>query len=68
MEIGNAHFKDRKNGGAPPAPRPFQWEYRSAIMDREADLSQFGAEGWELVSVTAEAGDRATYYFKRRRA
>lgn len=67
MEIGNAQFRERK-GAAPAQPRPFQWEYRTAIMDREADLSQFGAEGWELVSVTPDAGDRATYYFKKRRA
>lgn len=66
MDIGNAHFKDRRNGGG-PAPRQVQWEYRTAIMDRDADLTQFGSEGWELVSVAPLPGDDAIFYFKRRR-
>lgn len=52
---------------APPAPKPQQWEYRSRLMDRETDLSQFGSEGWELASVTNAGADQAVFYFKRRR-
>jgi len=42
-----------------------RYEYRSEIMPRDADLSQFGAEGWELVAVVASPGDMAVFYFKR---
>lgn len=59
---------------APPPPprgrseqRP-AWEYRSEYLNRSADLSRFGAEGWELVSVAPAGGDMAMFYFKRRRA
>lgn len=51
-----------------PPPRPQQWEYKSRLMDREAPLDQYGAEGWELVSVTAAGADQAMFYFRRRRA
>ncbi len=30
-------------------------------------LNRLGAEGWELVSVTAQPGDRAAYYLKHRK-
>jgi hypothetical protein len=45
---------------------PAGWEYRSALLDRAADLSHFGAEGWECFSVIAAAGDQAMFYFRRR--
>lgn len=47
--------------------RPTRWDYRSALMDRDADLSQFGTEGWECYSVIPAAGDQAMFYFRRRR-
>lgn len=68
MKIGNAQFQDHKNSGAAGAPRPqTQWEYRTAKMDRDADLAQFGAEGWELVAVNALPNDEALFHFKRRK-
>lgn len=53
----------------PEHSRAFQWEYRTATMDLDADLTQYGAEGWELVSVVPVAHDpmTAVYHFKRRR-
>lgn len=64
--------------GPPPPPPPtprgkpgnapgFRWEYRSTLLDRDADLSQFGSEGWECYSVVAAPADQATFYFRRRR-
>ena len=44
-----------------------QWEYRSSLMERDADLSQFGAEGWECYAVIASPADQAMFYFRRRR-
>ena len=46
-----------------------EWEYRSAKYDLDADLTQHGAAGWELVAVVPVPGDSTTaiYYFKRRR-
>jgi hypothetical protein len=51
------------------ASRAPQWEYRAARMDLDADLGQFGAEGWELVAVVPVPHDPMTamYHFKRRR-
>jgi len=57
----------------PSIPRPppvrDQWEYRSRRMEVDADLSQFGGESWELVSVVPLLYDPSMclYYFKRRR-
>jgi hypothetical protein len=46
------------------------WEY--LLLTTEADstaaLAEYGARGWELVTVVREFGTRATFYFKRRRA
>jgi hypothetical protein len=52
-----------------PHERPAQWEYRQARMEADADISQFGAEGWELVAVVPVSYDPSTcnYWFKRRR-
>ncbi len=44
-----------------------KWEYRTVIGPRDADLNALGAEGWELVSAIPQPGDRAAYYFKRRK-
>lgn len=44
-----------------------KWEYKSALLPREADISAHGAEGWECYSVTAQPGDLAMFYFRRRR-
>lgn len=43
-------------------------EVEGANVTRTAILNQYGAEGWELVSVTAwqgPSGSGHTYYFKR---
>jgi hypothetical protein len=48
-------------------PKPQQWEYRSALLERDAALDQFGSEGWELVGVTNAGADQGVFYFKRRR-
>lgn len=47
-----------------------QWEYRQTRMDADADISQFGAESWELVAVVPIPYDPSVcwYYFKRRRS
>lgn len=47
--------------------QPFQWEYKNDLLERDADLAQFGAFGWELVAVTAQPADQAMFYFKRRK-
>jgi hypothetical protein len=41
------------------------WEYRSVFGPRLADLSPFGADGWELVTVIPQPGDQAVFYFRR---
>jgi hypothetical protein len=53
----------------PAAPGRPQWEYKSERMEADADLAQWGAEGWDLVSVVAVSYDPGTarFYFKRRR-
>ncbi len=43
-------------------------EVEGANVTRTSILNQYGAEGWELVSVTSWQGDTGgghTYYFKR---
>ena len=49
----------------PVAPR---WETCSKVLPHQADLSQFGTDGWELVSVVGLVHDpsMAVYHFKRR--
>ena len=44
------------------------FEYRTFIGKQDADLSEFGRAGWELISVINIPGDRATFYFKRKAA
>lgn len=59
---------ERPNGEArQPRLLPPGWEYRSALLERDADLAQFGSEGWECYSVIPAGGDQAMFYFKRRR-
>ena len=56
------------NGGIAAPGRTLQrWEYRSELMDRDADLAQFGVEGWECFAVIAAAADMAMFYFRRPR-
>jgi len=45
------------------------WEYLVITTEAEstAVLAEYGAQGWELVTVVREFGTRATFYFKRRR-
>jgi hypothetical protein len=44
---------------------PPQWEYKSVLLPRQADLSQYGSEGWELISVIGAPADQAVFYFRR---
>ncbi len=44
---------------------PLVWEYLTKILGEQADISEYGAHGWELVSVTSHGFNEATYYFKR---
>jgi hypothetical protein len=44
---------------------PPHYEYKSILLARDADLNQFGAEGWELVSTVVQAADRVMFYFRR---
>lgn len=45
------------------------WEYNQRTMDIEADLTQYGLDGWELVAVVPIPHDsmQAIFHFKRRR-
>ncbi len=47
---------------------PPRWEYLTRILQEQADISGYGEEGWELVSVTSHGFNEATYYFKRQKA
>lgn len=60
------NIKDKGPTGQPSLPR---WEYRAQAMEVEADLIQFGQEGWELVAVVSLPHDpsKAIFHFKRRR-
>ncbi len=51
-------------------PRRVQWDYRSPVMSVKADITQYGSEGWELVTVAVlpHSPDMAIFHFKRRRA
>ncbi len=49
----------------PAEPERPMWEYRAALAPDTADLSAFGAEGWELVAVNPRPGDQALFYFRR---
>jgi len=45
------------------------WEY-AAVAGNDGDvrlLAEYGAEGWELVSVVRQFGERVMYYLKRRK-
>jgi hypothetical protein len=46
------------------------WEYLVVTTEAEstAVLAEYGAQGWELVTVVREFGTRATFYLKRRRS
>jgi hypothetical protein len=46
------------------------WEYLVVTTEAESTsvLAEYGAQGWELVTVMREFGTRATFYFKRRRS
>ena len=44
-----------------------KWEYKSVLLDRRADLNPFGADGWELVSVSGQGADQMMFYFRRRK-
>ena len=64
------NVKDRSQSPATaPAQLAPRWEYRSKKMDVEADLTQYGQDGWELVAVVNIPHDpgQAVYHFKRRR-
>ena len=60
------NIKDKSGPASKPAgPR---WEYRSKTMEVNADLTQYGDDGWELVSVSPLPHDpsQAVFHFKRR--
>ena len=40
------------------------WEYKTFINANAVDLSKFGNEGWELVTVV-QASSYKMFYFKR---
>ena len=41
------------------------WEYKSLVLPRAADLNQYGADGWELVSTVPAPCDQTVFHFKR---
>jgi hypothetical protein len=55
--------------GMPAEAARLEWEYTVVTAEAESPglLAEYGAQGWELVSVVREAGARATFYFKRRK-
>ncbi len=55
-------------GGQILRVEPPSWEYLTRILAEQADISSYGADGWELVSVTSHGFNEATYYFKRPKA
>ncbi len=44
-----------------------KWEYRTVLASCNADLNQYGEQGWELISAIPQPADQAAYYFKRRK-
>lgn len=44
--------------------RPQQWEYQQTCSQK--DLKDLGINGWELVTVTAQADQSTCFYLKRR--
>lgn len=46
-----------------------QWEYRTRSMDVDADLTQWGQDGWECFAVIPLSYDptQAVYHFRRRK-
>ncbi len=57
----------RETPGMPHANDGKQWEFKTVTGSRSMDLNLYGADGWELVSVIAQPGDQAAYYFTRRK-
>ena len=51
-----------------PRPAP-SWEYKQRTMEIDADLTQWGDDGWECYAIIALPHDpiSAVYHFKRRR-
>lgn len=45
------------------------WEYETVTAEAESPdlLKDYGARGWELVTVVRDFGTKAVFYFKRRR-
>lgn len=45
------------------------WEYETVTAEAESPdlLKDYGARGWELVTVIRDFGTKAVFYFKRRR-
>jgi hypothetical protein len=56
-------------GLLPEESQPAGWEYATVTADADSPalLADYGARGWELVSVVREFGTRVSFYFKRRR-
>jgi hypothetical protein len=56
----------------PEAPRSVQvgprWDYKNVLLPRLADISIYGAEGWELVCTTPQPADQIVFHFRRRKA
>jgi hypothetical protein len=42
-----------------------KWEYLVVVLAEQADINQYGEEGWDLLSVNPHAFNESTYYFKR---
>jgi hypothetical protein len=61
-------YRDNPDAMAPASLRDdisARWEYKSVLLNRNAELSGYGAEGWQLVSVIPQAADQAMFYFRR---
>jgi hypothetical protein len=42
-----------------------KWKYMTCENLFESELDEYGANGWELVSVVSDGNDDLVFYFKR---
>jgi hypothetical protein len=48
-------------------PASARWDHLTVTLRPDADLSEYCAQGWELIAAIPMGCDRAAFHFKRRR-